>query len=112
MKEGVNMELAYDFISEYGASILYTIITAVISFVGIRIKEIYQKFINDKTKQEVIQNTVKYIEQLYIDLSGTEKCELAKQNIIALLKEKKISITELELNVLIESACHYLKKGV
>ena len=59
------------------------------------------EYINDKTKQSIVESTVKYVEQLYGDLQGKDKLAKAKENILALLNEKGITITELEMDVLI-----------
>lgn len=104
------MSLINEFISDYGLSILYTILTAVISFVGVRIKTLYKKIVDNNLKKQVVEDTVKYVEQLYKNLNGKEKLEIAKKNILELLKEKGIYINELELNVLIESVCNNIKK--
>lgn len=101
-----------DFIATYGTTILYSILTAVASFIGLKVKTTYEKYINDKTKQSVVESTVKYVEQLYKDLKGEEKLSKAKENILALLNEKGISITELEMDVLIEATCNSFKKGL
>lgn len=103
------MGIINDFLSSYGSSILYTVFTTIISFVGLKIKVIYEKYVEEKIKEEIVENTVKYVEQLYKDLDGVEKLKIAKENILLLLKEKSIKITELELNVLIESFCNNYK---
>lgn len=103
------MSILNEFISAYGVTILYTVLTSVASFIGLKIKSIYQNYINDKTKKDVVESTVKYVEQLYKTCKGEEKLEIAKKNILALLNEKGISITELELNVLIEATCNSFK---
>lgn len=104
------MSLISEFISDYGLSILYTILTAIISFVGVRIKTLYKKIVDNNLKKQVVEDTVKYVEQLYKNLNGKEKLEIAKKNILELLKDKGIYINELELNVLIESVCNNIKK--
>ena len=101
-----------DFITMYGTTILYTVLTAVASFIGLKVKGIYEKYINDKTKKSVVDSTVKYVEQLYKDLKGEEKLAKAKENILALLNEKNITITELEMDVLIEATCNSFKNGL
>ncbi len=104
------MSLINEFISDYGLSILYTILTAIISFVGVRFKTLYGKIVDNNLKKQVVEDTVKYVEQLYKNLNGKEKLEIAKKNILELLKDKGIYINELELNVLIESVCNNIKK--
>ena len=104
------MEIFNDFIQTYGVTILYTILTAIASFIGVKVKNIYEKYINDKTKKSVVESTVKYVEQIYSDLKGEEKLKKAQDNILTLLNEKGINITELEMNVLIEATCNSFKK--
>ena len=106
------MDLINSFISTYGTTILYTVLTGVASFIGLKVKGIYEKDINDKTKRNIVESTVKYVEQIYYELSGPEKLEKAKENILALLMEKGISITELEMDVLIEAACNSFKQSI
>ena len=50
------------------------------------------------------------MEQIYKDLDGATKLEKAKDNILAQLNEKGISISELELDVLIEATVNGFKK--
>lgn len=99
------MEILQNYIFE----ILVAIITAVMSFVGLRIKTAYTKYIDTQTKKDVVKDTVKYIEQVYKDIHGTEKLELAKTKSLEWLNEKGIKISETELEILIESAVNGLK---
>lgn len=100
------MEIIEEFISTYGATIIYTILTAVITFIGTKIKDIYEKNVTDETKRRVVKTVVNAVEQLYKDLKGKEKLEKAKKYIIEMLNEKEITINELELNMLIEEICN------
>lgn len=99
------MEILQNYIFE----ILVAIITAVMSFVGLRIKTAYTKYIDTQTKKDVVKDTVKYIEQVYKDIHGAEKLELAKTKALEWLNEKGIKISEIELEILIESAVNSLK---
>lgn len=96
-------------ISEYGLQIIGTILTGIASFIGLKIKSTYEKYVNDKTKKSVVEHTVKYVEQIYYDLNGEEKLNKAIESSTELLNEKGITITELELRVLIESVCNSFK---
>lgn len=98
------------FIAEYGAAILYAVFTGVAGFIGLQIKAIYQKHINDKTKEQVVKTVVKAVKQLYADLSGEEKLQKAIQNITEMLNEKGITITELEIRMMIEAAVEEMKE--
>lgn len=99
-----------EFITQYGVEILYAVVVAVGGYVGIAIKNIYQKYVNDKTKEKVVKTVVKAVKQLYSDLSGEEKLEKAVENISEMLLEKGISITELEIRMLIEAAVEEMKE--
>ena len=71
------MEIFVNFISEYGTTILYAILTALAGYIGIAVKNLYQKYINTKTKREVARTVVQAIEQLYKNLRGEEKLNKA-----------------------------------
>lgn len=104
------MEFIKAFISDYGTAILYAILTAVAGYLGIWVKQLYTKYVNDKTKEAVVKTCVKAVEQLYKDLHGEEKYQEVVESAVAMLNEKGITITELELKMLIESAvCEFNK---
>lgn len=92
------------FISEYGTQILYLILTGIAGYIGIVIKNLYQKYINDQTKKDVVKTVVQGIEQIYKDLHGEEKLDKALEAASGMLMEKGITITEFELKMLIEAA--------
>ena len=92
-----------DFLKDQAFTILSTIILAIIGYIGTQVKKIYEEYINNKTKKHIVETVVKAVEQVYKDLDGPEKLEKAKENIILMLQEKGITITEIELDMLIES---------
>lgn len=98
------------FIAEYGTVIIYAVVTGIAGFIGLQIKTIYQKYINDKTKEKVAKTVVKAVKQLYKDLDGEDKLTIAIRNITEMLNEKGITITELETRMLIEAAVEELKE--
>ena len=98
------MELISKFIDAYGLTILYAVITAIAGYIGVTLKALYKKYINDKTKRDVCRTVVKAVEQLYRDIGGKAKFAKAKQSISDMLAEKGITITELEMTMLIEAA--------
>ena len=93
-----------EFISTYGTTILYSILTAIAGYLGIVIKNLYTKYINDKTKQDVAKTVVKAVEQMYKDLHGDEKLQKALEAASDMLLTKGITISDIELRMLIESA--------
>ena len=98
------MDIFTQFINEYGTTILYTILTALAGYIGIWVKSLYTKYINDKTKQDVVKTCVSAVEQLYKDLHGEEKYNKVVESVSEMLMEKDITITDLELKMLIEAA--------
>ena len=97
------MYIMREFISQYGTMILYAVLTATAGFLGTQIKKLYESYVTDKAKKDVVKTCVKAVEQLYKDIHGEEKKQKAVESITAMLTEKGISITELEINMLIEA---------
>lgn len=93
-----------EFLSTYGMKILGTILTALAGYLGVVIKNLCQKYLNDKTKQDVAKTCVKAVEQIYKDLHGEEKFNKALECISDMLAEKGIAVSETEMKMLIESA--------
>lgn len=96
--------------SEVLIPILATAITALAGYIGLQIKAMYKKHIDDKTKESVVKTVVKAVKQLYNDLNGEEKLAKAIENITDMLNEKGIVISELEIRMLIESAVEEMKE--
>ena len=105
------MEFIKNFISEYGTTILYAILTAIGGYLGIWAKKLYTKYVNDKTKQAVAKTVVQAVEQLYKDLRGEEKLEKALEAASDMLTERGIMVTDLELRILIEAAVGEFNKA-
>lgn len=106
------MEIFKEFIAEYGTTILYALLTALAGYVGIAIKNLYKKIVNDKTKRNVVKTCVKAVEQLYKELHGEEKYEKCVEACTEMLAERGLSITEIELKMLIESAVGEINKAI
>ena len=87
----------------YIIPIIMAICTAIAGWFGVQIKALCQRYLDNKTKRDVVRTCVKAVEQLYHDLGGPEKLKKAQEGIIAMLNEKGIPISELEMNTLIES---------
>lgn len=100
-----------EFINQYGVEIMYMIITAIAGYVGIVLKNLCTKYINDKTKQSVAKSAVQFVEQVYKNLHGEDKLNAALTAAADMLTEKGISVTDLELRVLIEAAVSEFNKA-
>lgn len=91
--------------------ILATVITAVASFIGVSIKKAYTKYVDTKTKKEIVDTTVKYVEQIYknVMVTNEDKLNKAKEKALEWLNSKGLKISNTELDILIESAVNGLK---
>ncbi len=61
-----------------------------------------------KQKKDVIKEVCQAINQLYPNLNGQNKLNKATNNIKEILKEKNIVISDLELNMYIESRVYII----
>ena len=100
-----------DFISNYGEAILSTIITVIAGWLGIFVKRLYQKYINDQTKKDVVATCVRAVEQIYKDIHGEDKLNKCIESASDMLAEKGIKISDLEIRMLIESAVNAANKS-
>ena len=91
-------------ISAYGLQIIGAAITAIAGALGFMFKNLATKFLNDKTKQQVAKTVVQGIEQVYKTLDGPSKLQKAIETAQQMLQEKGITVTELEIKMLLESA--------
>lgn len=98
------MNIITDFISAYGVEIMYAILTFLAGWLGTIIKNRVTAWLNDKTKQDVAKTCVKAVEQIYKDLHGEEKLNKALEAASEMLMTKDITVTDIELRMLIEAA--------
>ena len=100
------MEQFINFLNEYG--IISAVVTAIAGALGLFVKWVYNKTIGDKmkdeTKEKVASLVVKYTEQVWKDLHGEDKLQKALEAFHDMLAEKGITISDLEMRVLLESA--------
>ena len=101
-----------DFVNMVLFPILCTVLTAVVGYVGVKLKALFERTANDKTKKEAAKTCVQAVEQLYKDLHGEEKYNKCVESLTEMLNEKGITVTELETQMLIESAVQQLNKGL
>lgn len=101
-----------EFIAEYGTSIIYTIATAILGFIGMTVKNIIEKYVDEKKKEKIVETCVKAAEQIYKELKGNDKLEKVKENIISMLTEQGLTISELEMDMMIEAAVAEMNKQI
>lgn len=105
-------ELFTEILSTYLIPMLATILTAIASYVGIQVKKLYEKKVNNETKKTIVSDVVKMVEQVYKDIHGKDKYNKAVKYITDALNEKNIPITDLEIKYLIESTCSEFVKEI
>lgn len=98
-----------DFTKEYGLEIIHSVVMGVFSYIVIDIKKVYKKHIQEKTKKDVVKMVCRYVNEVYQSSSVSDKLELALTNTKEILKEKKITISDLELKVLLHNSIYIMK---
>ena len=101
-----------EFMAQYGMTIVYAVLTAIAGALGTWVGALYKRYINDKTKRDVVSTCVKAVEQIYKDLHGEEKYSKAVESITEMLEIKGIAITDLEIKMLIEASCSEFSHAV
>jgi phosphoglycolate phosphatase-like HAD superfamily hydrolase len=101
-----------ELLGSYVLPVLAAALTALAGFVGAQLKNLYRRWVDDKTKEAVVRTCVKAVEQLYRDVGGPEKLERAREGIRQMLEEKGIHITQLEMDMLIESVVSEFNQGL
>ncbi len=97
-------DILIETIRNCGTEIISLVLTGIVTFIGTALKKLYEDKVRDETKRKVIRDCVMSVEQIYKDLHGTDKLHKAMESATAILMEKGITITELELITTIESA--------
>lgn len=86
-------------IMSYILSALATVIASVGAYLGLKVKE----YLDTKEKKEIVEQTIKYVEQVGKVLGSKEKKELALQKASEWLELKGLKVSDVELDILIEA---------
>ncbi len=108
------LETILEGISPYIWQILGVVLTSVASYIGLKLKNLYDAKINTEVKEKIVKAVVEMVEQLDKKYNWTseEKYNKAKETIIRMINDAGLKITELELEVLIESVCNSFDKSI
>ncbi len=87
------------------------LLAALAGYLGMTFKRLYQKYVTDCEKTEVAEICVRAVQQLYGTLSGEEKLKKAIESASELFAERRISVSETELRLLLESAVAKFKNA-
>lgn len=88
-----------------------SVVAVLFGVLGTKIKQIYNEKVQDETVRTVVENVVKWAQQTFEQTQGPEKLQAALEKASTILNEKGITVSETELNMLIESAVYGLKQG-
>lgn len=89
-----------------------SVIAILFGVLGAKIKRMYTEKTQNETVKVVVDNVVKWVQQVYYELEGPEKLQKALTEASTILNEKGITISETELDMMIESAVYGLKQGM
>ena len=89
-----------------------SVIAILFGVLGAKIKQTYNEKAQNETVKVVVDNVVKWVQQVYYELEGPEKLQKALTEASTILNEKGITISETELDMMIESAVYGLKQGM
>ncbi len=92
------------FMIGWGKEIIILVACAVFGMIGILIRNVLAKYLNDDTKRKVAKTVVLFVEQVYKDLHGEEKLNAALERASVILTEKGIKVSVTEMKTLIEAA--------
>ena len=89
-----------------------SVIAVILGVLATKIKTTYNDKVQDETVRKIVKSVVEWAQQVYQDCEGPEKLQKALEKASAILNEKGITISDEELNMLIESAVYGLKQGI
>ena len=95
----------------YVYQIILMIVIAFGGWLGVQIKNLYQKYVTTEIKQSVCRTVVRFVEQVYKDLHGKEKLRKAMERATQILATYDIHITEDELEAMLEAAVNEFNKS-
>lgn len=98
------MEIFKDVLESVGKELIMTLVLVVVALLANAVKGLLKKYVNDQTKSDVVKTCVKAVEQMYQNLHGEEKLDKCIASVSDILAEKGISVSENEMELLIESA--------
>lgn len=89
-----------------------SVVAILFGVLGAKIKQAYTEKTQNETVKVVVDNVVKWVQQVYYELEGPEKLQKALTEASTILNEKGITVSETELDMMIESAVYGLKQGM
>lgn len=98
------MSLMARYAMAYMPNLIEMVVAIIFGCMGIIIKNLTRRYIDNETKRTVAKDIVRAVEQIYHDLHGADKFNAAAEFFREQLEQYGIVITEREMQILIESA--------
>lgn len=106
------MIIINEFIKEYGATIIHTVLTGIITYFGYHIKKILSNYSMERIKKDTTLMVCRGVEELYSNLSTEDKINNIINNLRVILNEKGIKqISDLELKMLVVNSLSELHEN-
>lgn len=96
-------------------NLVIVVITALVGLVAQKVTAYFKEkglITKLETNKELVRIVVNAVEQTYKHLNGDEKLKVAKIELVKLMNEKKIKISEKEIDTLIESAVKEMNDAI
>ena len=93
-----------EIIKEYGMEILGAILTGIAGALGLAIKNLAAKYLNDITKRGIARDAAAFVEQVWKTIHGPDKLKKALEVAEKLLQKKGVPFDAEEMEILIEAA--------
>ncbi len=93
------------FINEYGATLLYTILTSILSYAFLTLKKEVKRLSEIHQRKEIVKTCILGLKHIYKDQTNIERYDLAVSNIKEIFDRRKLSISEFEIKLLINEVC-------
>lgn len=103
-------EILQEIVSTYLIPAVITALGGFITWIGTKIKKIYEEKVKNEEIRNIVRDVVKYVERTMKSAKGEEKFDEALKQVSEWLGTKGITISETEMKLLIESAVNELPK--
>ena len=98
------MDITMRYILAFAPDIIQMVVAVIFGCLGIAVKQLTKRYLDNDTKRTIVKDIVQAVEQIYTDLHGQDKFNAAAEAFRQELDWYGITITEQEMQVLIESA--------
>lgn len=104
------LDILQEIVSTYLIPAVITALGGFITWIGTKIKKIYEEKVKSEEVRDIVRSVVKYVERTMTSAKGEEKFNEALKQVSEWLGSKGIEISDVEMRLLIESAVNELPK--